>query len=195
MLLVGGVILWGAVHSALASQPAKDAWAHLFGASPARFYRLGYNVFACVSFVPIAYMLLTFPDHTLYRAPSLLAGAMRVGQVIAAVALLNTLRHTDALSFAGVRQLIETERPSRLITHGLYRYVRHPLYTLGLLILWLQPSMTANTLAVFGAMTVYLLVGASLEERRLLREFGDAYRDYRQSTPMLLPRFASKERA
>jgi protein-S-isoprenylcysteine O-methyltransferase Ste14 len=55
--------------------------------------------------------------------------------------------------------------------------------------------MTANTLAVFGALTVYLLVGAALEERRLLREFGDAYGDYRRSTPMLLPRFSSKGHA
>jgi protein-S-isoprenylcysteine O-methyltransferase Ste14 len=69
----------------------------------------------------------------------------------------------------------------------LYRWVRHPLYTAGLLFIWLTPIMTLNTLVVFIAATVYILVGAFFEERKLEREFGQAYREYKAATPMLIP--------
>jgi len=36
--------------------------------------------------------------------------------------------------------------------------------------------------------TVYLIIGAFFEERKLDREFGQAYRDYKNSTPMFIPR-------
>jgi protein-S-isoprenylcysteine O-methyltransferase Ste14 len=65
--------------------------------------------------------------------------------------------------------------------------VRHPLYTFGLLILWLSPRVTVNSFLVCVAATLYTLVGAYFEERKLLREFGQAYAEYRRVTPMVIP--------
>ena len=73
------------------------------------------------------------------------------------------------------------------MTGGLYRYVRHPLYTAGLVFIWLLPIMTCNLLALNIGLTAYIIVGAYFEERKLLLEFGDAYAEYRQQTPMLIP--------
>jgi len=75
-----------------------------------------------------------------------------------------------------------------MVTNGLYRYVRHPLYTAGLVIIWLIPLMTYNLLALILGLTIYIFVGAYFEERKLLLEFGDVYAEYRQRTPMLVPR-------
>jgi protein-S-isoprenylcysteine O-methyltransferase Ste14 len=36
-------------------------------------------------------------------------------------------------------------------------------------------------------LTIYLVVGAYYEERKLVREFGEAYTSYQQKTPMLIP--------
>jgi methanethiol S-methyltransferase len=69
----------------------------------------------------------------------------------------------------------------------LYRWVRHPLYTAGLLFIWLTPVMTQNTLVVIIAASVYIVVGAFYEERKLEREFGAAYSEYKSKTPMLIP--------
>jgi protein-S-isoprenylcysteine O-methyltransferase Ste14 len=66
--------------------------------------------------------------------------------------------------------------------------VRHPLYTAGLLFIWLIPVMTANLLALNIGLTMYLIIGALFEERKLVREFGEAYIQYRKNTPMLVPR-------
>ena len=48
--------------------------------------------------------------------------------------------------------------------------------------------MSANMLVLYISMTVYILIGAHFEERKLLREFGEDYARYKENTPMLLPR-------
>jgi protein-S-isoprenylcysteine O-methyltransferase Ste14 len=91
------------------------------------------------------------------------------------------------LSFVGLRQLFEDEKPGKLVTRGFYRMVRHPLYTFGLLALWLSSSVSLNAFIVYLGLTIYILVGTYFEERKLLREFGQAYADYQSVTPMLIP--------
>ena len=113
---------------------------------------------------------------------------MLAGQGMSVIFLFVTVLQTDILSFAGLRQFVEEEKQGNLVTGGFYRHIRHPLYTFGLLILWLSPSVTVNSLIVYLSLTVYILVGAFFEERKLLREFGQAYADYKASTPMLIPR-------
>jgi protein-S-isoprenylcysteine O-methyltransferase Ste14 len=99
------------------------------------------------------------------------------------------LKQTGMTSFIGLRQVLlpEDTFPPKLITDGFYRYVRHPLYTAGLVIIWLIPTMTCNLLALNLGLTIYIIVGAYFEERKLLDEFGDAYAEYRRHTPMLIP--------
>jgi protein-S-isoprenylcysteine O-methyltransferase Ste14 len=47
--------------------------------------------------------------------------------------------------------------------------------------------MTFNLLALNLGLTLYIIIGAYFEERKLLLEFGGAYTEYRQKTPMLIP--------
>jgi len=153
-----------------------------------RFYRLAYNIFSAVSFAPILLLMAILPDQVLYRIPAPWVYLSLAGQVGAAVLLVVGLLQTDPLSFVGLRQLFEEkERPSQLVTHGLYRWVRHPLYSAGLLFIWLAPLMSQNSLTVVIAATVYIVVGALFEERKLEREFGAAYAEYKAVTPMLIP--------
>jgi protein-S-isoprenylcysteine O-methyltransferase Ste14 len=71
--------------------------------------------------------------------------------------------------------------------------VRHPLYTCGLLIVWLSPVMTWNLLALILGLTVYILVGIHFEERKLRREFGEAYAAYQRRVPALIPGLRKRE--
>ena len=112
---------------------------------------------------------------------------MLAPQAISALFLFVAVIQIDILSFAGLRQLIEEEKTGGLVTSGLYRSVRHPLYTFSLLILWLVPSMSLNSFIIYVVLTVYVLIGIFFEERKLLREFGGAYEQYRSVTPMLIP--------
>lgn len=187
--LLFSVLLWGGLHSLLASYAAKDAFRRLFGEQVARFYRLFYNIFAMVSFLPALALTVLTPDRVLYLVPLPWAALMVIGMLLAAAVMVAGFLQTDAWEFLGLRQAAGPleARQGKLVTGGLYRYVRHPLYTAGLAFIWLMPLMTVNVLVINAALTVYILVGALFEERKLRREFGRAYAEYAAATPMLVP--------
>ncbi|OSM06941.1 putative S-isoprenylcysteine methyltransferase-like protein [Magnetofaba australis IT-1] len=107
------------------------------------------------------------------------------------VLMLLALRSYDLPLFAGLKQwrLHRTGEPIRiepLHLGGLHRYVRHPIYTAGLMILWARP-MDAATLWTNLFATAYLLAGSRFEERRLIDLYGAAYAEYRRHAPGLIP--------
>jgi protein-S-isoprenylcysteine O-methyltransferase Ste14 len=76
---------------------------------------------------------------------------------------------------------------ARFRTPLLYRFVRHPIY-LGLLItFWATPSMSVGHLLLAAVWTPYLFIGVGYEERDLVEVFGEEYRAYVVTTPMVLP--------
>ncbi|MCK6539057.1 MAG: isoprenylcysteine carboxylmethyltransferase family protein [Anaerolineales bacterium] len=192
--LIFAIAIWGVVHSITASLGFKTLLCRALGDGFMRFYRLLYNTFSVLSFAPILYLMFALPDRDLYRVPSPWNYAMLAGQGLSAILLLAAFLQTDTLSFIGLRQLFEEEKPGKLVKTGFYRVMRHPLYTFGLLILWLSPSVSVNSFVVYVSLTVYILAGAYFEERKLLHEFGREYAEYKSVTPMLIPGL-SKSRA
>ena len=186
--LVSSLALWGIVHSLLASNGVKAAMRRVFGDGFMRLYRLGFNLFSILSFLPIIYLMVTLPDQPLYSVSAPWSYILLIGQGISALLLIVGVLQTDTLSFVGLSQLFTSEeKSSMLVTKGLYRYMRHPLYTFGLLFIWLSPTVSLNSFIVYLAATIYTVVGAYFEERKLLREFGQAYAEYKRVTPMLIP--------
>lgn len=182
-------LAWSGLHSILACTGFKKMIARLVRPSWFRFYRLAYNLLSLISLLPLLAIYIRSPDRSLYTIPMPWAALMLLGEVLALAALLLAFRQTDPWVFLGLRQITAPDpaQPARLVTTGFYRYVRHPLYTAGLAILWLFPYMSFNLFALVLVFTFYILVGAGFEERRLAREFGPAYREYIAVTPMFIP--------
>ncbi len=190
VLILLAMAVWGGIHSLLASQAAKDLARRWFGDMAERGYRLGYNLFSILSFLPVLMLVVVLPDRMLYSIPFPWLVLTLAIQAAALLALLVGVRQTGVSRFLGFGQLLEAqgEGQAPMIVDGLYRWVRHPLYTAGLVFIWLLPVMTLNILALNIGSSAYLVIGALFEERRLVREFGQAYITYRQQTPMLIPR-------
>ncbi len=190
------ILVWGVVHSVLASGTAKRLARRLVGPLADRIYRLAYNLFSGLSLLPFAWLLFVLPDQGLYSIPLPWALMNFAGQGLALVALAVGLLQTGLMSFLGLRQLGEPfEEPPRLVTGGLYRFVRHPLYTAGLAFIWLMPSMTVNRLVLMTGATLYIVIGAHFEERKLRSEYGEAYAEYAAGTPMFVPFLKGKKAA
>lgn len=183
------VLLYGVLHSILASNQTKKLARTWGGKVAQRIFRLLYNLLATATLLPVLALPAVLPDQLLYKIPypwSLLSSAM---QLLAVLVLGVGVLQTGLWSFLGVRQLVvgAEDKPAQLVVSGLYSRVRHPLYTAGLVFIWLIPRMSVNFLALNLGLSLYLVVGAMVEERKLVAEYGDAYVRYREQTPMFLP--------
>jgi protein-S-isoprenylcysteine O-methyltransferase Ste14 len=77
--------------------------------------------------------------------------------------------------------------PAPLTATGPYRLVRHPLYLLSIVMIWSCPDLTTDRLLFDLLWTSWVVVGAFIEERDLVKTFGDRYREYQVRVPMLIP--------
>lgn len=69
-----------------------------------------------------------------------------------------------------------------------YKYVRHPLYFGGIVGVWSTPVMTVSHFCFALLLTGYFVIGAFFEEKDLVRDFGDSYRNYQKRIGMFFPR-------
>lgn len=93
-----------------------------------------------------------------------------------------------------ISETVLTKKDHQLVTRGPYRWVRHPLYAVALMMFFSLGIMAASWLivlySVLGAV-VFRLVVIPKEEERLLQAFGEDYRTYQSHTGAMVPRLSS----
>jgi protein-S-isoprenylcysteine O-methyltransferase Ste14 len=101
----------------------------------------------------------------------------------------NALGFFDPYGISAIKCLIRGKKPKEmpLTISGPYRWVRHPLYFFVLVIIWSNPYLTLDRLLFNILWTVWICIGAFLEERDLVADFGEEYREYKRKVPMLIP--------
>ncbi len=101
-------------------------------------------------------------------------------------------KHYDGSQFLGIRQIKDNSttkvltESGELNTSGILGYIRHPWYTGAIAIIWAR-DIDKVSIIVNLILTIYLIAGTILEEQKLVKEFGDQYRDYQKNVSMLLP--------
>ena len=161
----------------------------VFGEWGERVYRLFFNVFATITILPVIALPNFLPDHPMYSVGVPWRYLLMTVQMVSGVILIIGVFQTGIWSFIGLRQLFKGESyDERMVATGLYHCVRHPLYTAVLFLLWASPDMTVNGLALKLELSLYLIIGAYIEEGKLLKVFGDYYLKYRKKTPMFFPK-------
>jgi len=85
---------------------------------------------------------------------------------------------------------VVTRRDHTLVTHGPYRWVRHPFYGCMALLIVAISRIAANGFFLSAGVLVFGLIGfrTRAEEAHLVARFGDAYRAYMETTGRFVPR-------
>jgi protein-S-isoprenylcysteine O-methyltransferase Ste14 len=188
-LLAAAWIGYAAIHSALASLTVKRRVAARWPAAmPA--YRLAYNAVAVATLAPIAWLVRAHPGPTLWQWRGIgwwLANGLALAAVLG---FLLSLRYYDSGEFSGMRQwrlgIRAVADQERFHLSPLHRWVRHPWYFLGLVIVWTRDMSAAMFVSAL-FITAYFTIGSRLEERKLLVYHGERYRRYRQRVAGLIP--------
>jgi protein-S-isoprenylcysteine O-methyltransferase Ste14 len=121
---------------------------------------------------------------------------MRIGQVIllgiAVLLFFRGGRHYDARQMLGIKQIREGTSnrvitdTGELDTSGILGITRHPWYLATILFIWAR-QLDVSAILVNVILTFYLIIGTYLEEKKLVREFGERYRTYQKRVSMLTP--------
>ena len=185
-----GLVLFFAVqHSGMARQSFKR-WCTRF--LPVSIERSTYVLFTSLALFLLFWQWRPVPNRIWTVDDPLMAGAISGLYWIGWTVVLVSTFLTSHFQFFGLSQVFarffNRKLPAPVLKATLfYKYVRHPLYLGFLLAFWATPTMTAGHLLFALATTGYILAGVQLEERDLIRTFGEEYRSYRQRVGMLIP--------
>ncbi|MBN1473170.1 MAG: isoprenylcysteine carboxylmethyltransferase family protein [Syntrophaceae bacterium] len=92
----------------------------------------------------------------------------------------------------GIQKIFEhysnaKNHPVEFIVKGPYRLIRHPVYFFVLIMVWSCPDLSTDRLLFNIMWSIWIIIGAFLEEKDLINQFGDTYREYQKFVPMFLP--------
>ena len=180
------LVAFAAMHSLLASKQFKGLVWWIFGPEIDRWYMKFFIIFAAITFMPLAIMLLLFPGRKLYVVRSPLRWIMVGIQLLSSVWIVKGFRDAPHRFSIG-QQLSKSKESKQLMPRGVYCYVRDPFLASGLLGMWMTPFLTTKLLITYLLVSIYLFLGSLHWETRLLAQFGKEYKNYQTKMPRMIP--------
>ncbi len=189
-LLALGWIAFVTLHSVLISIAVTDFAQRRLGRHY-RFYRLFYNAVALITIAPLLVYTARMAGPAFFTWSGPLVGLKWLTNLAGVLLFAAALRHYSFLHLLGARQILEGDRPiaaapGGIVSKGVLGLIRHPFYSGALLLFWAQ-DLDGTRLMVNTILTVYVVIGTRLEERKLIREFGDEYIAYQKQVSMFFP--------
>jgi protein-S-isoprenylcysteine O-methyltransferase Ste14 len=175
-------------HSGMVRRPFQR-WLGRF--IPEELNGIVYGIASGVVLLPVMF-LWQGSTQTVWTAEGTLRWILRLVTFLDILGFIWTVRSLvafDPLGTIKVLNLVRGFSPSEtpLVVKGPYRWVRHPLYALSVVLFWSCTDPTADRLLFNVLFTAWIVVGAYFEERDLVAEFGESYREYQRRVPMLVP--------
>lgn len=193
-----GFALFAFLHSLLASHSLKNIIFKRWPVAKA-YYRIFYNIFALLTLGIWYYFSVPLSERVIYTMPIPFSYIGYLIQLIALYLIIKAAQQFGAARFLGIQQLqiynnenilpeyYDENRRGEMVKSGMYRWMRHPLYSFSLLFLISNPEMTIKwfvMILIFGA---YFWIGSHFEEKKLVIRFGEEYKTYQKEVPRLIP--------
>ncbi len=193
LLLTTAWGIWCAMHSLLIAPSVTGLIRSRFPGSD-RWYRIFYNGFSLITLIPLLYYTMSFESTAVFGWEGTWQ-VLRFALLLLAFILFREGAKKYALDyFLGIKQL-QTGKNNTLLNDkktfartGAFGLIRHPWYAGSLLLVWSAlPNYTSATIIISSILSVYLIAGTLLEERKILAEYGESYRLYQKHVSMLFP--------
>ena len=184
-------IFYCTLHSAMITPKITNFLKKKLGDS-FKYYRLFYNLVALILLIPVV-----FYTYSIRQTPFFTWGGylLPVRFLLLAVGLFffyAGARQYDMSTFLGLKQIKESvnhnliNASGKLNSHGILGVVRHPFYAAIFPLIW-ATNLDVTFLIVNCILSIYVIIGTFLEEKKLVQEFGDEYRAYQDRVSMLFP--------
>lgn len=164
------------------------------------FSRLIYVVFSTLSLTILVLWIRTLPEILLFDWTGTWRWIRWLGLAEALFLFWLGIRSYDNRSFLGLTQAVDylkgnTASQPAFRENGILAIIRHPWYTGTLILLVFCLPWTDVNLVWRVIFIIYTLIGTELEERKLLRDFGASYADYKARVPRYFPRLRQRQRS
>lgn len=180
------ILLWSGylfTHSFLASEKVKRQICSLMYG---KAYRLFYSSFSVITILPLFYYLASTPSRYLVNPNDLLKYISMALCTWGIIIVKQSFKHYSLKTFLGIKP---ESAKNEIIKIGLYKYVRHPLYS-GMILLCLGFWLFIPNLLNLSSITTifgYLVIAIPMEEKKLTTQFGADYLEYKERTPAVFP--------
>lgn len=186
------IVLWllfGFLHSFFAANSFKQIMQPLLKKFY-KYYRPVYSLIAAVTLGIVVWYHFKINSSLLWKPFLVEEGLAIILMLLGLIAMLIT-GSKYFLHLTGIDVFIKQNPSNNLQQKGLHKCMRHPLYSATLLFVWAyffwHPYL--NNLISCVCITLYVRIGIYFEEKKLIKEFGDTYKKYKLSVPMLIPKF------
>jgi methanethiol S-methyltransferase len=191
-LLAMGWVVWFAWHTWIFDKTAR----YIYTRSKTHSYKILYFS-QVIPIVTLFSFLMGFPGIVAYKNQEKFAfdDPLHIGSLLLiCLGLFIILKSFQTIGISRAAFCNDyCGHPDKLITASIYGKIRHPLYSGGLIIsfgvaLFINPELILFSLINLAFAPVYI----ELEEKRLLRIYGDTYRQYIKNTGALVPKIKFK---
>jgi methanethiol S-methyltransferase len=159
-----------------------------------RYYRLLYNGLSLVTLVPLIILTKLAEGQVVFSWEGYVIYARILLITVAFLLFKGGAKQYDLVYFLGLKQLKTGEEHLLLsdtddfTEKGVFGITRHPWYLGSILLIWsILPRYPLPVFLAVCILSIYLVVGTMLEERKIVAQYGDRYRCYRKRVSMLFP--------
>ncbi|MBF0566861.1 MAG: isoprenylcysteine carboxylmethyltransferase family protein [Nitrospirae bacterium] len=193
------------LHSLFLTEWAKGFAQRFFGRLFMKvFYRFAYTCFSTLTLGVAVRLILNIPDTPHFVLPPYLKAVFIFLQIVGGIILILPFRYVSIFEFVGISQIyryVKYKQPeggedgltedglagNTLIINGIYGVVRHPMYLGSIIAVTFSTYLTRNFILISLLSVLYFIFGSMLEEKRLIKQFGNQYIEYQKTVPRLLP--------